>query len=193
MSSGNSFGRLFKVTTFGESHGAGIGVIVDGCPPRIPLKTEDIQAVLTRRRPGQSILTTPRDEEDKVEILSGLTNNFTLGTPIAMVVHNKDQRSNDYNNMALTYRPSHADAVYDAKYGVRAVAGGGRSSARETIGRVAAGAIASRILKMYSNVEILAYVKSVQDIVLDTDDKFYSSVTTENVSVFDNCSYEFSD
>ena len=148
MGIGNSFGRVFRITTFGESHGTGVGVIVDGCPPRLPLTTEDIQKELDRRKPGQSRLTTPRDEDDRVEIMSGTYDGLTLGTPIGMVVRNKDQRSKDYDEMAAKYRPSHADATYDAKYGVRAVAGGGRSSARETIGRVAAGAaaVATKIL-----------------------------------------------
>lgn len=166
MGTGNSFGKIFKISTFGESHGTGVGVIVDGCPPRIPLTTEDVQRELDRRKPGQSRLTTPRDESDTVEIMSGIYDGLTLGTPIGMVVRNKDQRSGDYDTMAAKYRPSHADATYDSKYGVRAVAGGGRSSARETIGRVAAGAVAKKILKLYSNVEIIGYVVKVQDIEL---------------------------
>jgi len=170
MGVGNSFGRVFRISTFGESHGGGVGVIVDGCPPRLPLTTEDVQKELDRRKPGQSRLTTPRDEEDKVEILSGTYDGVTLGTPIGMIVRNKDQRSGDYDEMAAKYRPSHADATYDAKYGVRAVAGGGRSSARETIGRVAAGAIAKKILKLYSGVEIVGYVQKVQDVELTNVD-----------------------
>jgi len=164
MGTGNTFGKIFKISTYGESHGKGVGVIVDGCPPRIPLSELDIQAELDRRRPGQSRLTTPRDEDDIVEILSGVVDGVTIGTPISMMVRNKDQRSQDYSDMNAKYRPSHADATYDAKYGVRAVAGGGRSSARETIGRVAAGAIAKKILKLYSGVEIIGYVFKVQDI-----------------------------
>ena len=168
MGTGNTFGRLFRISTWGESHGGGVGVVLDGCPPRIPLSAREIQFDLDRRRPGQSRITTPRSEADEVEIVSGLssTENVTLGTPIAMLVRNKDQRSQDYleNDMKVAYRPSHADATYDAKYGVRAVAGGGRSSARETIGRVAAGAIARKILKMYNDIEVLAYVSAVQDI-----------------------------
>jgi chorismate synthase len=167
MGTGNTFGRLFRISTWGESHGGGVGVQLDGCPPRIPLTREDVQIDLDRRRPGQSRITTPRDEADAVEIISGLTpDGITLGTPIAMLVRNKDQRSTDYldNDMKVAYRPSHADATYDAKYGVRAVAGGGRSSARETIGRVAAGAIARKILAMYNGIEVLAYVSKVQDI-----------------------------
>jgi chorismate synthase len=167
MGTGNSFGRVFRISTWGESHGGGVGVVLDGCPPRIPLTRDEVQIDLDRRRPGQSRITTPRDEADAVEIMSGLTpDGITLGTPIAMLVRNKDQRSSDYldNDMSVAYRPSHADATYDAKYGVRAIAGGGRSSARETIGRVAAGAIARKILKMYNGIEILAYVSKVQDI-----------------------------
>jgi chorismate synthase len=167
MGTGNSFGRLFRISTWGESHGGGVGVQLDGCPPRIPLSRDEVQYDLDRRRPGQSRITTPRNEADAVEIISGVTpDGITLGTPIAMLVRNTDQRSSDYldNDMKVAYRPSHADATYDAKYGVRAVAGGGRSSARETIGRVAAGAIARKILKMYNNIEVLAYVSKVQDI-----------------------------
>jgi len=179
MGTGNSYGKLFRITTFGESHGTGVGVIVDGCPPRLPLQTSDVQYELDRRKPGQSRLTTPRDEEDLVEIMSGTYNGITLGTPIGMVVRNKDQRSKDYDEMAAKYRPSHADATYDAKYGVRAVAGGGRSSARETIGRVAAGAIAKKILKLYSGVEIVGYVQAVQDVELGEID--HDAVTEEMV------------
>jgi len=167
MGTGNSFGRTFRISTWGESHGGGVGVTLDGCPPRIPLTYEDIQTDLDRRRPGQSRITTPRNEADSVEILSGLSpQGITIGTPIGMLVRNKDQRSSDYldNDMKVAYRPSHADATYDAKYGVRAIAGGGRSSARETIGRVAAGAVARKILKMYNNIEVLAYVSKVQEI-----------------------------
>ena len=167
MGTGNTFGRIFRISTWGESHGGGVGVQLDGCPPRIPLSRDEIQYDLDRRRPGQSRITTPRNEADAVEIISGVTpDGITLGTPIAMLVRNTDQRSSDYldNDMKVAYRPSHADATYDAKYGVRAVAGGGRSSARETIGRVAAGAIARKILQMYNNIEVLAYVSKVQDI-----------------------------
>jgi chorismate synthase len=167
MGTGNTFGRVFRISTWGESHGGGVGVTLDGCPPRISITREEIQRDLDRRRPGQSRITTPRDEPDAVEILSGMSpDGVTLGTPIAMLVRNKDQRSSDYldNDMNVAYRPSHADATYDAKYGVRAIAGGGRSSARETIGRVAAGAIARKILQQHSGIEILAYVSKVQDI-----------------------------
>lgn len=179
MGTGNSFGKVFRITTFGESHGTGVGVVVDGCPPRIPLSTEEVQAELDRRKPGQSRLTTPRDEADVIEIMSGTYDGITLGTPISMVVRNKDQRSKDYDDMAAKYRPSHADATYDAKYGVRAVAGGGRSSARETIGRVAAGAVAKKILRMYSGVDIVGYVQKVQDVELTNVD--HDTVSQEMV------------
>ncbi len=181
MGTGNSFGKVFRISTFGESHGTGVGVIVDGCPPRIPLTREDVQIELDRRKPGQSRLTTPRNEDDAVEIMSGTYDDVTLGTPIGMVVRNKDQKSKDYDDMAAKYRPSHADATYDAKYGVRAVAGGGRSSARETIGRVAAGAIAKKVLKMYSGVEIVGYVQKVQDVELTADKVNHDTVTVEEV------------
>ena len=182
MGIGNSFGKAFRISTWGESHGGGVGVTLDGCPPRIHITREDIQRDLDRRRPGQSRITTPRNEADSVEIMSGLNpEDITLGTPIAMVVRNEDQRSQDYleNDMKVAYRPSHADATYDAKYGVRAIAGGGRSSARETIGRVAAGAIARKILKQYNNIEVLAYVSKVQDI--ETRNVDHDTFTMEDV------------
>ncbi|MFN4280661.1 chorismate synthase [Thermosynechococcus sp.] len=168
---GNTFGHLFRVTTFGESHGGGVGVVVDGCPPRLELSEADIQKELDRRRPGQSRLTTPRQEQDQCEILSGVFQGKTLGTPIALLVRNRDTRPEDYAEMAQVYRPSHADATYDAKYGIRNWQGGGRSSARETIGRVAAGAIARKILAQVAGTEIIAYVKRVKDIeaVVDPD------------------------
>lgn len=168
---GNTFGHLFRVTTFGESHGGGVGVVIDGCPPRIEISAEEIQAELDRRRPGQSKITTPRKEEDRCEILSGIFEGKTLGTPISILVRNKDTRPQDYDEMAIKYRPSHADATYDAKYGIRNWQGGGRSSARETIGRVAAGAIAKKILQQAAGVEIVAYVKRIQDLegVIDPD------------------------
>lgn len=161
---GNTFGHLFRVTTFGESHGGGVGAIVDGCPPQLDISTEEIQFELDRRRPGQSKITTPRKESDTCEILSGVFQGKTLGTPIAILVRNKDTRPQDYSEMAATYRPSHADATYDAKYGFRNWQGGGRSSARETIGRVAAGAIAKKILQQVANVEIVGYVKRIRDL-----------------------------
>ena len=161
---GNTFGHLFRITTFGESHGGAVGVVIDGCPPRIPISPEEIQAELDRRRPGQSKITTPRREADRCEILSGVFQGQTLGTPISILVWNKDTRPQDYSEMATTYRPSHADATYDSKYGIRNYQGGGRSSARETIGRVAAGAIAKKILRQYAEIEIIGYVKRIQDI-----------------------------
>jgi len=181
MGTGNSFGRVFRISTWGESHGGGVGVTLDGCPPRLELTREEVQVDLDRRRPGQSRITTPRDEADAVEILSGVTpDGITTGTPIGMLVRNKNQKSGDYldNDMAVAYRPSHADATYDAKYGVRTIAGGGRSSARETIGRVAAGAVARKILKIAHGIEVLAYVSKVQEIGCDVDD---SSFTMEDV------------
>jgi chorismate synthase len=161
---GNTFGHLFRVTTFGESHGGGVGVIIDGCPPRLAISEAEIQFELDRRRPGQSKITTPRQESDICEILSGVFDGQTTGTPIAILVRNKDARSQDYDEMAVKYRPSHADATYDAKYGIRNWQGGGRSSARETIGRVAAGAIAKKILQQVAGVEIIGYVQRIQNL-----------------------------
>jgi len=175
---GSNFGHLFRISTFGESHGGGVGVVIDGCPPQIEISVDEIQFELDRRRPGQSKITTPRNEADRCEILSGLFEGKTLGTPIAILVRNQDQRSQDYDEMAVKYRPSHADATYDAKYGIRNWQGGGRSSARETIGRVAAGAIAKKILHDLAGVEIIAYVKRIKDLegVIDPN-----TVTLEEV------------
>ncbi|QSV64767.1 MAG: chorismate synthase [Dolichospermum sp. DL01] len=161
---GSTFGHLFRITTFGESHGGGVGVIIDGCPPQLEISAEEIQFELDRRRPGQSKITTPRKEADTCEILSGVFEGKTLGTPIAILVRNKNTRPEDYDEMAQKYRPSHADATYDAKYGFRNWQGGGRSSARETIGRVAAGAIAKKILHQVAKVEVIAYVKRIKDL-----------------------------
>jgi chorismate synthase len=166
----SSFGRLFRITTFGESHGGGVGVVVDGCPPRLSIDVEEIQRDLDRRRPGQSRLTTPRNEADKVEILSGVFEGRATGTPIAMLVRNEDARSSAYEDMKDLYRPSHADYTYEAKYGIRNWQGGGRASARETIGRVAAGAIARRLLREVAGVEVLGWVQSVQDIEAQVDE-----------------------
>lgn len=166
---GNTFGHLFRITTFGESHGGGVGVTIDGCPPQIEISAAEIQYELDRRRPGQSKITTPRKESDTCEILSGLFEGKTTGTPIAILVRNKDARSQDYSEMATAYRPSHADATYDAKYGIRNYQGGGRSSARETIGRVAAGAIAKKILRELAGVEIVGYVKRIQHLEAQID------------------------
>jgi chorismate synthase len=161
---GNTFGHLFRISTFGESHGGGVGVVIDGCPPRLEISEAEIQFELDRRKPGQSKITTPRQESDVCEIVSGVFQGKTLGTPIAILVRNKDARSQDYDEMAVKYRPSHADATYDAKYGVRNWQGGGRSSARETIGRVAAGAIAKKVLRQVGDVEIIAYVRRIKDL-----------------------------
>ena len=166
---GSTFGHLFRVTTFGESHGGAVGVVVDGCPPRLPVSLEEIQKDLDRRRPGQSKITTPRDEPDRAEILSGLFEGQTLGTPIAIVVRNVDARPEAYAELKETYRPSHADFTYEAKYGVRNWQGGGRASARETIGRVAAGAVARKLLATEAKVEVLAYVKRVHTIEAEID------------------------
>ncbi len=160
----STFGTLFRVSTFGESHCKGVGAIVDGCPPNLTLTEADIQGQLDRRRPGQSKMTTDRQESDQVTILSGVENGLTLGTPIGLFVPNKDQRPGDYASMSKIPRPSHADYTYQMKYGIRASSGGGRSSARETIGRVAAGAIADKILRERFGVEIVAWVSGVADV-----------------------------
>ena len=165
----SSTGRLFRVTTFGESHGGGIGAVVDGCPPRLPLDEAMIQHDLDRRRPGQSRLTTLRDEADKVTILSGLFEGRTLGSPIALLVGNTDARPNAYEGFKDIYRPSHADYTTEAKYGIRNWQGGGRASARETIGRVAAGAIARQLLANAAEIEVLAWVRQVGTITADVD------------------------
>ena len=165
----NMFGHLFRIATWGESHGGGVGVVVDGCPPRLELSEADIQPDLDRRRPGQSKIVTPRQEADRVEILSGVFEGKTLGTPISMWVRNEDARPEAYSEMATKFRPSHADYTYFAKFGIRNWQGGGRSSARETIGRVAAGAIAKKLLRKRFGVEVLAYVKQVQTIRATVD------------------------
>jgi chorismate synthase len=160
----STFGKIFRITTFGESHCKGVGAVVDGCPPNIDLSEEDIQPQLDRRRPGQSKLTTDRREADQVTILSGVENGKTLGTPIGLLVPNKDQRPGDYKEMSQIPRPSHADFTYQKKYGIRASSGGGRSSARETISRVAAGAIADKILRQTYGIDIVAWVSAVADV-----------------------------
>ncbi len=166
---GNTFGHSFRITTWGESHGDAVGVVVDGCPPLVEINLADIQRELDRRRPGQSKISTQRKEADKAEILSGVFENKSLGTPISIVVWNEDMKGKDYNHMKDVYRPSHADYTYDAKYGIRNWKGGGRASARETIGRVAAGAIAKAILKTEFGVEILAWVDAVGTLKADID------------------------
>ncbi len=161
----STFGSVFRISTWGESHGAGVGVVVDGCPAGVALAVETVQEELDRRRPGQSAITTQRKEPDTVEILSGVQDGKTLGTPISMMVRNVDQRPAAYDEMAHTYRPSHADFCYDAKYGIRALSGGGRASARETIGRVAAGAVAKAVVQaLYPKVDVLAWVESIRDV-----------------------------
>lgn len=165
----NTFGHLFRITTWGESHGGGVGVVIDGCPPRLALTEADLQPDLDRRRPGQSKIVTPRKESDTVHIVSGTFEGKTLGTPISLWVKNEDQRSEAYSEMATKFRPSHADYTYFAKYGIRAWPGGGRTSARETIGRVAAGAIAKKLLRERFGVEVLAYVKQVQKLTATVD------------------------
>lgn len=178
----SSLGTLFRISTWGESHGPGVGVVIDGCPPRIPLAVEDIQHELDRRRPGQSKIVTPRKEDDKAEILSGVLDGMTLGTPIGLFVRNTDQRPSAYTEMQQAYRPSHADYTYDAKYGIRAISGGGRSSARETIGRVAAGAIAQRVLKAaLPSYECLAYVKTIQHLEAKVPEHLNSTLIESNI------------
>lgn len=174
---GSSFGAAFRVTTFGESHGVGVGVVVDGCPARAPIDVAFIQSELDRRRPGQSRIVTQRKEADQVEILSGVVDGRATGTPIALLVRNEDQRSRDYDELATKYRPSHADFTYDQKYGLRSVAGGGRASARETIGRVAAGAIAKLFLRTLG-VEIVGWVERMWNVSAEVNPE---SVTLEQV------------
>ena len=160
---GSTFGTIFRVSTWGESHGKGVGVVVDGCPAGLSITEEDIQVYLNRRKPGQSRFTTPRKEDDCVEILSGVFEGKTTGTPISMVVYNKTQRSGDYSEIAGYYRPGHADYTFDQKYGFRDYRGGGRSSGRETIARVAAGAIAAKLLKELG-IEVDAYTRSIGEV-----------------------------
>ena len=165
---GSGFGTNFRITTWGETHGAGVGVVVDGCPAGLPLEREDVQKYLDRRKPGQSKYTTQRKEGDQVEILSGIFEGRTTGTPISIVVYNIDQRSKDYSNIKDIYRPGHADFTFDMKYGFRDYRGGGRSSGRETIGRVAAGAVAAKVLKELG-IEIKAYAKAIARIEVSKD------------------------
>ncbi|MBG7606801.1 MAG: chorismate synthase [Verrucomicrobia bacterium] len=166
----STFGKVFRIHTYGESHGGGVGVIIDGCPPRIPVSLKQIQVELDRRRPGQSEIVTPRKEADTAEILSGMHDGKTLGTPISILVRNTDQRPSAYEEMAVKYRPSHADYTYDAKYGIRAASGGGRASARETIGRVAAAAVAKQVLNtLCPGIEIVAWVSTIQHIHANVD------------------------
>jgi chorismate synthase len=177
----SSLGTLFRISTWGESHGPGVGVVVDGCPPRIPLRVEDLQQELDRRRPGQSKIVTPRKEADMAEILSGVVDGLTTGTPIGILVRNTDQRPSAYAEMQTAYRPSHADYTYDAKYGIRSVSGGGRASARETIGRVAAGAIARKVLERdLAGYECVAYVKTIRDLEATVDPATVTAAQVES-------------
>ena len=166
---GNTWGKLFRCTTFGESHGGAVGVVIDGCPPQLEISVEEIQAELDRRRPGQSELTTPRGEEDRVQIVSGVFEGKTLGTPICLMVWNKDAKPESYAPFKDVFRPSHADFTYQTKYGIRAWMGGGRASARETIGRVAAAVLARKLLQQAHGCEILAWVQRVHDIACQVD------------------------
>ncbi len=176
----NTFGHLFRITTWGESHGTGVGVVVDGCPPRLELTEADIQPELDRRRPGQSKIVSPRKESDTVQILSGTFEGKTLGTPICLWVRNEDARPEAYSEMAEKFRPSHADFTYQAKFGIRSWPGGGRSSARETVGRVAAGAIAKKLLRQLYGVEVLAYVKQVRHLAAAVDPEKVQTAAIES-------------
>lgn len=175
---GNSFGQLFKITTCGESHGGAVGVIVDGCPPGLALSPRDIQQELDRRKPGQSAITTPRKEEDAIHILSGVFEGVTTGTPILLLAYNADMRPEDYAALKSVYRPSHADYTYQMKYGIRDFRGSGRASARETLARVAAGAIAQKYLREHLQIEIISYVEQVGAIRAAVD---MQSVTRDQV------------
>jgi chorismate synthase len=179
---GSVYGNLFRISTFGESHGGGVGVVLEGCPARLPIDVTEIQRDLDRRRPGQSVLTTPRQEADRAEILSGVFEGRTLGSPIGILVRNNDARPSAYEEMRDLYRPSHADFTTEAKYGIRNWQGGGRASARETIGRVAAGAIARKLLKEVAGIEVLAWVRRVQAIDSKVDPE---TVTLEEIDAND--------
>lgn len=181
---GSSFGHLFRITTFGESHGGGIGVVIDGCPPRLALSAADIQRDLDRRRPGQSSIVTQRDEADRAEILSGVFDGQTLGTPLAVLVRNKDADPEAYKKIVNIFRPSHADYTYEAKYGIRNWQGGGRASARETIGRVAAGAVAKLVLrKLFPEFELIAYVTQIHEVIANIDSQRVSAADVERNAV----------
>lgn len=175
---GNSFGQLFRITTFGESHGGCVGVVVDGCPPGLSITEEEIQKELDRRKPGQSKITSPRKEQDEISILSGVFEGKTTGTPILLLAKNKDVKPEDYLHLKELYRPGHADFTFEKKYGLRDWRGSGRASARETLGRVAAGAIAKKYLKEKLGVEILSYVEQVGSIKTDID---FNSVTMKEI------------
>lgn len=173
---GSTYGTIFTISTWGESHGAGIGVVIDGCPAGLPLYEADIQAYLNRRKPGQSKYTTKRAESDEVEILSGLFEGITTGTPISLLIRNQDQRSRDYSQIMSCYRPGHADYTFDAKYGIRDYRGGGRSSGRETIGRVAAGAVAAKLLSSLG-IQVQAYTKAIGPVVIPEEEYDFSVVS----------------
>lgn len=176
---GDIFGHILRISTWGESHGASVGVVIDGFPPQVPVSVEDIQRDLERRRPGQSRITTQRREGDEVEVLSGIYEGVTMGTPIALMVRNQDARSKDYSEMKEAYRPSHADYTYDAKFGVRDYRGGGRTSARETVGRVAAGALAKQLLRKHTPIEIIAYVRRIYNLEGSIDPPHVTSEQVE--------------
>jgi chorismate synthase len=178
MMSGNSFGQLFRITTCGESHGGALAVIIDGCPPHLAITEAEIQQELDRRKPGQSAITTPRKEADRIHILSGVFEGKTTGTPILLLAYNADARSEDYDALKQVYRPSHADFTYMMKYGTRDFRGSGRASARETLARVAAGAIAKKYLKQHLNIEILSFVEQVGSISANID---HTQVTLEKI------------
>ena len=175
---GNTFGQLFRITTFGESHGGAVGVVIDGCPPNLSITEEEIQKDMDRRKPGQSDITTPRKEQDVIHILSGVIDGKTTGTPILLLAHNKDTKSEDYNHLKDLYRPGHADYTFQAKYGIRDYKGSGRASARETLARVAGGAIAKKYLKEKLNIEFISYVEQVGNIKTNID---FNTVTMEQV------------
>src|SRR3954467_3321969 len=181
---GNSFGQVFRISTWGESHGGGVGVVIDGCPPLVELSEADIQRDLDRRKPGQSEIVTPRAEEDRCQILSGVFEGKTLGTPICVSVTNKDARPEAYREVEAAYRPSHADFTYQAKYGIRNWQGGGRASARETIGRVAAAAIARKVLTtLFPRIEIVAFVKQVREITAKVERSKINAAEVETTIV----------
>ncbi len=177
---GNTFGHMFRITTWGESHGDAVGVVIDGCPPGLKLSLDDIQPELDRRRPGQSRITSQRRESDRAEILSGVFEGLTLGTPIMIGVWNEDARGKDYEHMRTKFRPSHADYSYTAKYGLRNWKGGGRASARETIGRVAAAAVAKKVLAQQFGVEVVGYVKQVSDMLAEVDPDAVTAADVES-------------
>jgi len=178
---GSTFGTIFKTTTFGESHGSGVGAVVDGCPAGITISVDEIQLQLERRRPGQSRLSTPRQESDEVEILSGVEDGLTLGTPIGLLVRNRNQKPGDYRKMADIPRPSHADYSYRMKYGLTSSSGGGRASARETLARVAAGSVAEQFLRAVFGVEIVAWVSQVGAVELDLNESEFKDFSRSEV------------